>query len=118
MADTLFGGLHEGALVHRLYLTAGTEVLNTSPATWIVTAIDDEYIELCDMTVQQSWPYMVDHLPVDTGSQYTTMVRVRKAAVVGIEFVIAYPAQPCRTACHPREYGETRAGVSQVLISR
>ena len=63
MADTLFGGLHEGVLVHRLYLTAGTEVLNTSPAAWTVTALDDDYIELRDVTVQQPLPYMVDHLP-------------------------------------------------------
>jgi len=32
MDDKFFAGLHEGLLVHRLYLMAGTEVLNTSPA--------------------------------------------------------------------------------------
>ena len=56
MEDKLFAELHEGVLVHRLYLMAGTEVLGTSPANWKVTAIDDEYLELIDLTVQHSFP--------------------------------------------------------------
>jgi hypothetical protein len=34
MEDKLFTDLHEGLLVHRLYLMAGTEALGTSPANW------------------------------------------------------------------------------------
>jgi hypothetical protein len=91
MEDKLFAELHEGVLVHRLYLRAGTEVLGTSPANWKVTAIDDEYLELIDLTVQHSFPYMVNHLEAFTGPHFTTKLRVRKAAVAGIEFVIDYP---------------------------
>jgi hypothetical protein len=95
MEDKLFAELHEGVLVHRLYLIAGTEVLGTSPANWKVTAkvtaIDDEYLELIDLTVQHSFPYMVNHLEAFTGPHFTTKLRVRKAAVAGIEFVIDYP---------------------------
>jgi len=91
MEDKLFADLHEGLLVHRLYLMAGTEVLDTSPANWKVTAIDDEYLELMDLTVQHPFPYMVNHLEAFTGPHFTTKLRVRKAAVAGIEFVIDYP---------------------------
>jgi len=34
---------------------------------------------------------MVDHLEESTGPHFTTKLRVRKAAVAGIEFVIDYP---------------------------
>ena len=44
MEDKLFADLHEGLLVHRLYLMAGAEVLSTSPATWKVMALDDDFI--------------------------------------------------------------------------
>jgi hypothetical protein len=44
----------------------GTEILNTSPATWKVTAINNDYIELLDVTVQQALPYMVSHLAACT----------------------------------------------------
>ena len=91
MEDALFVGLQQGVLVHRLYLMTGTEILNTSPATWKVTAINDDYIELLDVTVQQALPYMVSHLAPCTVPHYTTTLRVRKAVVVGIEYVIAYP---------------------------
>jgi hypothetical protein len=91
MEDKLFAGLYEGLLVHRLYLMAGTEVLDTSPANWKVTAIDDECLELIDLTVQHPFPYMVNHLEAFTGPHFTTKLRVRKAAIVGIEFVIEYP---------------------------
>jgi hypothetical protein len=64
MAEGRFGhpSLHEGLLVHRLYLMSGTEVLYTSPANWKVISIDDEFLELIDLTVQSSFPYMADHL--------------------------------------------------------
>ena len=91
MEDKFFAGLHEGVLVHRLYLMAGTEVLSTSPPNWKVTAIDDEFVEFINLTVQDLFPYMVDHLEAFTGSHFTTKLRVRKAAVAGIEFVIDYP---------------------------
>jgi hypothetical protein len=91
MDDKFFAGLHEGVLVHRLYLMAGTEVLNTSPANWKVMAMDDEFVELIDLTVQQPFPYMVNHLEEFSGPHFTTKLRVRKAAVAGIEFVIDYP---------------------------
>jgi hypothetical protein len=91
MEEKLFAGLHEGLLVHRLYLMSGTEVLSTSPANWKVTAIDDEFLECIDLTVQHPFPYMVDHLEASTGPHVTTKLRVRKAAVAGIEFVIDYP---------------------------
>jgi hypothetical protein len=94
MEDKLFAGLHEGLLVHRLYLLAGTEVLATSPATWKVIAMDNECVEFIDVTVQQPCPYMVEHLDARTGPHVTTKLRVRKAAVAGIEFVIAYPTLP------------------------
>jgi hypothetical protein len=91
MEDKLFAGLHEGVLVHRLYLMAGMEILSTSPPNWQVTAIDDECVELIDLSTQHLLPYMVDHLEAFTGPYVTTKVRVRKAAIAGIEFVIAYP---------------------------
>lgn len=91
MDDKFFAGLHEGLLVHRLYLMSGTEVLYTSPANWKVISIDDEFLELIDLTVQSSFPYMADHLVTFTGPYVTTKLRVRKAAVAGIEFVIDYP---------------------------
>ena len=91
MDDQFFTGLYEGVLVHRLYLIAGTEVLGTSPANWKVTAIDDECVELIDLTIQDPFPYMVNHLEAFTGPHFTTKLRVRKAAVAGIEFVIDYP---------------------------
>jgi|RhiMethySRZTD1v2_1073278.scaffolds.fasta_scaffold477948_2 hypothetical protein len=91
MDDKFFAGLHEGLLVHRLYLMSGTEVLYTSPANWKVISIDDEFLELIDLTVQSSFPYMADHLVTFTGPHVTTKLRVRKAAVAGIEFVIDYP---------------------------
>jgi len=40
MDDKLFAGLHEGVLVHRLYLISGTEVLNASPPNWKLIAMD------------------------------------------------------------------------------
>ena len=89
--DKFFAGLHEGLFVHRLYLMSGAEVLSTSPPNWKVTAIDDECVELIDVTVQHPFPYMVDHLEEFTGPHFTTKLRVRKAAVAGIEFVIDYP---------------------------
>ena len=91
MDDKFFAGLHEGLLVHRLYLMSGTDVLNTSPANWKVTSIDNEFVELIDLTVQHPFPYMVNHLEEFTGPHFTTKLRVRKAAVAGIEFVIDYP---------------------------
>jgi len=91
MDDKFFAGLHEGLLVHRLYLMAGTEVLNTSPANWKVMAMDGEFLELIDFTVQHPFPYMVNHLEEFSGPHFTTKLRVRKAAVAGIEFVIDYP---------------------------
>jgi hypothetical protein len=91
MEDKLFAGLHEGLLVHRLYLMAGTEVLATSPAHWKVTAIDDDCVECIDVTVQPPLPYMVPHLDAFTGPHVTTKLRVRTAAIAGIEFVIASP---------------------------
>ena len=94
MEDKLFAGLHEGLLVHRLYLMAGAEVLSSSPATWKVMALDDDFLELIDLTVQHPFPYMVEHLEALTGPHVTTKLRVRKAAVAGIEFVIASPTPP------------------------
>ena len=47
MDDKLFAGLHEGLLVHRLYLMSGIEVLDTSPAHWKVIAMDGECLESC-----------------------------------------------------------------------
>jgi hypothetical protein len=91
MDDKLFAGLHEGLLVHRLYLMSGTEILDTSPANWKVITMDDEFLELIDLTVQQPFPYMVNHLEEFSGPHFTTKLRVRKAAVAGIEFVIDYP---------------------------
>jgi hypothetical protein len=91
MEDKFFAGLHEGVLVHRLYLMAGTEVLSTSPPNWKVTAIDDECVEFINLSAQPLFPYMVDHLAAFTGPHVTTKLRVRKAAIAGIEFVIAYP---------------------------
>jgi len=91
MDDKFFAGLHEGLLIHRLYLMSGTEVLYASPANWKVTSIDDEFVELIDLTVQHPLPYMVNHLEVFTGPHFTTKLRVRKAVVAGIEFVIDYP---------------------------
>ncbi len=91
MDDKFFAGLHEGLLVHRLYLMSGTDVLNTSPANWKVTSIDNEFVELIDLTVQHPFPYMVNHLEEFTGPHFTTKLRVRKATVAGIEFVIDYP---------------------------
>ena len=91
MDEKFFAGLHKGVLVHRLYLMAGTEVLDTSPAHWKVTAIDDDCVECIDVTVQPPLPYMVPHLDAFTGPHVTTKLRVRKAAVAGIEFVIDYP---------------------------
>jgi hypothetical protein len=46
--------------------------------------------ELIDLTVQQPFPYMVNHLEEFTGP-FHDKLRVRKAAVAGIEFVIDYP---------------------------
>jgi hypothetical protein len=91
MDDKLFAGLHEGVLVHRLYLISGTEVLNASPPNWKLIAMDDDFLELLDVTVQHPLPYMVPHLDDFTGPHFTTKVRVRKDAIAGIEFVIAYP---------------------------
>ena len=91
MDDKLFAGLHEGLLVHRLYLMSGMEILDTSPAHWKVLAMDGECIELIDLTVQHPLPYMMQHLAAFTGPHFTTKLRVRKAAVAGIEFVIDYP---------------------------
>ena len=91
MDEKFFAGLHRGVLVHRLYLMAGTEVLDTSPANWQVTAIDDECVEFTNLNAQPPFPYMVDHLEEFTGPHFTTKLRVRKAAVAGIEFVIDYP---------------------------
>ena len=91
MGDKLFTGLHEGVLVHRLYLMSGMEVLDTSPANWKVSSIQDEFLEFVDLTVQHPFPYMVDHLEEFTGPYFTTKLRVRKDAVAGIEFVIGYP---------------------------
>jgi hypothetical protein len=91
MEDKFFAGLHEGLLVHRLYLMAGAEILSTSPPNWKVTAIDDECIEFIDLSVQHLLPYMVHHLEAFTGPHFTTKLRVRKAAIAGIEFVIDYP---------------------------
>ncbi len=91
MDDKFFTGLHEGVLVHRLYLMSGTEVLDTSPANWKVTSIHDEFLELIDVTVQQPFPYMMKHLEEFIGPHFTTKLRVRKAVVAGIEFVIDYP---------------------------
>ena len=91
MDDKFFTGLYKGVLVHRLYLMSGMEVLDTSPANWKVTSIDDEYLEFIDLTVQHPFPYMIDHLEEFAGPYFTTKLRVRKAAVAGIEFVIAYP---------------------------
>ena len=91
MGDKFFTGLNEGALVHRLYLMSGKEVLDTSPANWEVSSIQDEFLEFVDLTVQHPFPYMVDHLEEFTGPYFTTKLRVRKAAVAGIEFVIDYP---------------------------
>ncbi len=91
MDDKFFTGLYQGVLVHRLYLMSGMEVLDTSPANWKVTSIDDEFLEFIDLTVQQPFPYMVNHLEEFTGPYFTTKLRVRKAAVAGIEFVIDYP---------------------------
>lgn len=105
MDDKFFTGLYEGVLVHRLYLMSGTEVLDTSPANWKVTSIDDEFLECIALTVQHPLPYMVDHLEACTGPYVTTKLRVRKAAVAGIEFVIDYPTNPregprAHVACH------------------
>jgi hypothetical protein len=94
MEDKLFAGLHEGVLVHRLSLLAGTEVLATSPATWKAIAMENEYIEYIDVTVQQPCPSMVEHLAAWTGPYVTTTLRGRKAAVAGMEFVIASPTPP------------------------
>ena len=91
MDDKFFAGLHEGLLVHRLHLMSGTEVLYISPANWKITSIDDESLELIDLTVQHPFPYMVNHLEAFTGPHFTTKLRVRKATVAGIEFVIDYP---------------------------
>jgi hypothetical protein len=91
MEEKFFAGLHKGVLVHRLYLMAGTEVLDTSPANWQVTAIDDEFVEFINLSAQSPFPYMVDHLEAFTGPHVTTKLRVRKAAIAGIEFVIEYP---------------------------
>ena len=91
MDDKFFTGLYKGVLVHRLYLMSGMEVLDTSPANWKVTSIDDEFLEFIDLTVQHPFPYMVNHLEAFTGPHFTTKLRVRKAAVAGIEFVIDYP---------------------------
>src|SRR2546430_16678354 len=52
MDEKFFAGLHKGVLVHRLYLMAGTEVLDTSPANWQVTAIDDECVEFTNLNAQ------------------------------------------------------------------
>jgi hypothetical protein len=62
MEDKRFAGLHEGVLVHRLSLLAGTEVLATAPATWKVIAMEHEGVECIDVTVQQPCPSMVEHL--------------------------------------------------------
>jgi len=94
MEDKLFAGLHAGLLVHRLSLMAGTEVLATSPAHWKVTAIDDACVACIDVTVQHPCPYMVEHLDACTGPQVTTKVRVRKAALGGMECVMASPTHP------------------------
>ena len=91
MDDKFFTGLYEGILVHRLYLVSGMEVLDTSPANWKVTSIDDEYLEFIDLTVQHPFPYMIDHLEEFAGPYFTTKLRVRTAAIAGIEFVIASP---------------------------
>jgi hypothetical protein len=91
MEEKFFAGLHRGVLVHRLYLMAGTEVLDTSPANWQVTAIDDEFVEFINLSAQSPFPYMVDYLEAFTGSHVTTKLRVRKAGIAGIEFVIEYP---------------------------
>jgi len=52
MEEKFFAGLHAGFLVHRLSRMAGTEVLDTSPAHWKVTAIDDACVECINVTVQ------------------------------------------------------------------
>jgi hypothetical protein len=91
MDDQLFIGVYEGVLVHRLYLMSGMEILDTSPANWKITSIDDEFLECIDLTVQHLFPYMVNHLEAFTGPYFTTKLRVRKAAIAGIEFVIDYP---------------------------
>src|SRR5262245_1593147 len=91
MGDKFFADLHEGVLVHRLYLMSGMEVLDSSPANWKVSSIQDEFLEFVDLTVQHPFPYMVNHLEELAGPYFTTKLRVRKAAVAGIEFVIDYP---------------------------
>jgi hypothetical protein len=91
MDDKFFTSLYEGVLVHRLYIMSGIEILDTSPANWKVTLIDDECVELISLTVQHLSPYMVNHLEAFTGPYFTTKLRVRKAAVAGIEFVVDYP---------------------------
>jgi hypothetical protein len=91
MEDKFFAGLHEGLLVQRLYLMAGTEVLCMSPANWKITSIDDEFLELIDLTVQTPLPLMRQHLENFTGPNFTSKLRIRKASIAGIEFVINYP---------------------------
>ena len=91
MDDKFFADIHEGLLVHRLYLMSGIEMLDTSPANWKVTSIDDEFLELIDLTVQYPFPDMVNHMEEFTGLHFTTKLRVRKATVAGIEFVVDYP---------------------------
>ena len=60
MEEKFFAGLHAGFLVHRLSRMAGTEVLDTSPAHWKVTAIDNDCVECIDVTVQ---PHPVNGQP-------------------------------------------------------
>ena len=78
MDDKFFAGLHEGLLVHRLYLMAGTEVLNTSPANWKIMAMDDEFVELIDLTVQHPFPYIA--LPTAFSKKWTFDLPMKRAA--------------------------------------
>src|SRR4030095_16951471 len=85
-SQAISGLLHQ-CIANELFRT----YLGTSPANWKVTAIDDECLELIDLTVQPPFPYMVNHLEAFTGPNFTTKLRVRKAAIAVIEFVIDYP---------------------------
>ena len=94
MDDKFFAGLHEGLLVHCLYLMSGTEVLDTSPASWKVTCHIFDESESIILTSGHPFPEMVNrcYLEEFTGPHFLLpSYGCGKPLLLGIEFVIDYP---------------------------
>ena len=93
MDEKFFADLQEGLLIKSLYLTSG-ESLSSNIPSWKVTTVNEEFIEIVDTSHALPSPKLLGDLGDEEVTTYTTNLRIRKAVVAGIEYLVIVTRNP------------------------